>query len=160
MIKVRNLDKSENEDGIAVMREIVKKRADIAFFDGAGDRDNDVLNYLIRKTGGSLRHLFECITNAARRADRRNAVKIQLEDANSALSELRSELTRQIVYPDYKSLANIYMDVKCREQINDLDLLLRMTQTSVIFEYQNGTRWHDLHPLIADFLIKQGEIDG
>ena len=158
MIKISNLDKSENAEGIAVMREIVKKRADLALFDGEGE--NSVLEYLIRKTGGSLRHLFDCIMNAARRADWRGAGRIQHEDADSALSGLRSELTRLIVYPDFQNLANIYKDKKYRERIDDRDLLLRMTQASVVIEYQNGKRWHDLHPLIADFLADQGEVDG
>jgi len=158
MIKISNLDKSKNAEGIAVMREIVKKRADLALFDG--ESEDSVLDYLIRKTGGSLRHLFECIMNAAQRADWRGTGKIQREDAASALSRLRSELTRLIVYPDFQNLANIYKDKKHRERIDDRDLLLRMTQASVVIEYQNGKRWHDLHPLIADFLVDQGEVDG
>jgi len=156
MIKVSNLDKSENRDGIAVIREIVGKRADLALFDG--EVGNGVLEHLIRKTGGSLRQLFECIISAAERADWRGVGKIQREDADSALSDLRGELTRLITYPDYKSLVSIYSNTNKREQIADSDLLLRMMQTSVVIEYQNGERWHDLHPLIADFLIRQGEI--
>jgi len=156
MIRVSNIDRSENSGGLAVIREIVEKRAELALFDG--EVGNDVLEHLIRKTGGSLRHLFECIISAAERADWRGAAKIQREDADSALSDLRGELTRIIAYPDYKSLVSIYSNTNEREQIADSDLLLRMMQTSVVIEYQNGERWHDLHPLIADFLIRQGEI--
>jgi len=156
MIKVSNIDRTENSGGIAVIREIVGKRADLALFDG--EAGNGALEHLIKKTGGSLRHLFECIISAAERADSRSAGKIQREDADSALSDLRSELTRLIAYPDYKSLVNIYSNKNQREQIADSDLLLRMMQASVVIEYQNGERWHDLHPLIADFLIRQGEI--
>ena len=156
MIKVSNLDRSENSDGIAVIKKILEKRSDLALFDG--EVGNGVLEHLIKKTGGSLRHLFECVMSAAERADWRGAGKIQCEDADSALSELRGELTRQITYPDYKNLVNIYNNTNQREQIADNDLLLRMMQTSVVIEYQNGERWHDLHPLIADFLIRQGEI--
>ena len=158
MIKISNLDKSENPEGISVMQEIVKKRADLTLFDG--ESGNGVLEYLIKKTGGSLRQLFECIMNAANRADWRGADKIQKEDADSALSRLRGVLTRQIVYPDYKSLVKIYNDEQCRKRIDDLDLLLKMTHTSVVIEYQNGDRWHDLHPLIAEFLESQGEVGG
>ena len=156
MIKVSNLDGSENSDGIAVIKKIVEKRGDLALFDGQAG--NGVLEYLIRKTGGSLRNLFKCIMGAAGRADWRGADKMQREDADSALSDLRGVLTRQIVRSEYKSLAEIYSDEKCREQIDDNELLLKMIQASVVIEYQNGNRWHDLHPLIADFLIRQGVI--
>jgi len=156
MIKVSNLDGSENSDGIGVIRKIVEKRGDLALFDG--EAGNGVLEYLIRKTGGSLRNLFKCIMGAAGRADWRGADKMQREDADSALSDLRGVLTRQIVRSEYKSLAEIYSDEKCREQIDDNELLLKMIQASVVIEYQNGNRWHDLHPLIADFLIRQGVI--
>ncbi|MCL1808679.1 MAG: hypothetical protein FWG42_02805 [Clostridiales bacterium] len=52
MIKVSNIDMSENADGINAIREIVKLRADLKLF------DSDALNLLISKTGGVLRHLF------------------------------------------------------------------------------------------------------
>jgi hypothetical protein len=52
MIKVSNIDMSENADGINAIREIVNLRADLKLF------DSDALNLLISKTGGVLRHLF------------------------------------------------------------------------------------------------------
>ncbi|MCL1843756.1 MAG: hypothetical protein FWF79_08080 [Defluviitaleaceae bacterium] len=117
------------------------------------------LEYLILKTGGSLRHLFECIINAANRAKFNDAEIIRLEDAKSALDGIKRELTRQITTDDYERLAKIYTHEKYRERIEDKEFHLRMTQTSVLFEYQNGSRWHDVHPLIAEFLIKQKEIE-
>jgi hypothetical protein len=55
-------------------------------------------------------------------------------------------------------LLNIYNDLRHREQIEDLGFLLRKMQAMVVLEYRNGERWHDLHPMIADFLKKQGVI--
>jgi Cdc6-like AAA superfamily ATPase len=156
MIKVSNFDelKSKNENGIDVIKKIVEKRADLALFD---TEETDVLEHLIIKTGGSLRHLFDCIINASERAEWRESEngKIYLEDAESALSGLRGELTRQIAFPEYEDLVKIYKNIEHRAGITDHEFLLKMTQTSVVFEYQNGDRWHDLHPLIADFLKKQ-----
>jgi len=154
MIKVSNLDKSENREGIDVMREIVGLRANLRLF----DETNKVLETMIKQTGGCLRHLFECIITAAERAGRRGADKIEEEDAKRAFSGLKGELNRQISQPDYPKLTNIYKDPKYREQISDRDFLLEKMQSTVVLEYQNGDRWHDLHPLVADFLLKQGEI--
>ena len=152
MIKISNDDKSDNERGIETIREIVKLRANEGLF------AQDALTHLIRKTGGVLRDLFECIIQSARRANRRNAQRIEMEDANLALSLLSEELSRQISMPDNKMLVNIYNDPSYREQIEDIQFLLNKTQGLVILEYRNGKRWHNLHPLVADFLIKQGVI--
>jgi len=152
MVKVSNIDKSECTEGIDVIHEIVKLRANEKLF------DKDALNILIKKTGGSLRDLFECIICAARRARRRGIDKIELEDARSALDELRSDLTRLISIADYDRLKHIYNSPAYKEQIESTPFLLEKTNSLVILEY-NGKRWHDLHPLIAEFLIEQGIID-
>jgi hypothetical protein len=41
--------------------------------------------------------------------------------------------------------------------IEDKPMLLEMMQGLIVLEY-NGDRWHDLHPLIEDFLKEQGEL--
>lgn len=76
-----------------------------------------------------------------------------MEDAERALEELRTSLTRRIEKKDYEFLINIYTGNK--ELIEDKQMLLKMLQASVVLEY-NGKRWHNLHPLVADFFIEQG----
>ena len=153
MIKVSNEDKSDNGKGIGVIREIVKLRADLDLF------DDGALDLLIRQTGGVLRDLFECIITAARRANRRGSDRIEMEDSTLALSGLGEELSRQISIPDNDKLVNIYNSTKYREQIEDLQFLLEKMQALVVLEYRNGKRWHNLHPMVAEFLIKQGVIE-
>jgi len=36
-------------------------------------------------------------------------------------------------------------------------MLLKMMQGLIVLDY-NGDCWHDLHPLIEDFLKEQGEL--
>jgi len=156
MIKVINPNKSPNEDGIAVVRKIVELRADLSLF------GKDVLETLIKKTGGSLRHLFECITIAATRADWRESKIIEHEDADRALSELRKDLTRKIVMGDYKYLLRI-IDAASLEQIEDRDFQLKMMRSLIILEYENGGQWYAVHPLVAEFVnkhTKKDEING
>ena len=153
MIKVSNLDKSENTEGINTIYEIIKLRSDINLF------EDDALKLLIKRTGGVLRDLFECIISAARRANRRSSGRIEMEDSRSALSGLGDELTRKITIADNIKLFNIYNDPAHREQIEDLQFFLNMMQGLVILEYKNGERWHDLHPMVTEFLKKQGVIN-
>jgi len=37
--------------------------------------------------------------------------------------------------------------------------LYKTSKVEIYVEYRNGERWHDLHPLVAEFLIKQGVIE-
>ena len=171
MIKVSDVeDRSEDEEGVKTITHIVEKRCDLGLF--RKTETIDVLNLLIRKTGGSLRHLFECINYAAQLATWRKALeieekgaqgvsdelKIELEDAEGVLDELRIELTRTIESPMFPQLAAIYNDPNVRRQIKDKDFLLQRMEALVVLEYQNGAHWHDLHPLVADYLDSLGEL--
>ena len=37
----------------------------------------------------------------------------------------------------------------------DKEMLLKMLQATVVLEY-NGRRWHNVHPLVVQFLQEQG----
>lgn len=146
MIKIETIEGQPFDKGIDIIREIVEKRADLDLFE---DR---VLDKLIQLTGGSLRDLFQAINSSAKRAERRGSDCISMEDAERALEELKTSLTRRIEKKDYEFLINIYTGNK--ELIEDKQMLLRMLQASVVLEY-NGKRWHNLHPLVANFFIEQ-----
>lgn len=149
MIKIETIDGEPFYDGIDVIREIVEKRADLKLF------EEKVLEYLIQYTGGSLRDLFQVVNASSKRAERRESDVISMEDARRALEELKTSLTRRIEKKDYSFLLNIYEGSK--EMIEDKEMLLKMLQASVVLEY-NGTRWHNVHPLVVHFFKEQGLI--
>ena len=147
MIKIENIDGSSCLGGIEIIERIVKKRADLHLC------EEQVLDTLIRLTGGSLRDLFHVINASAKRANRRKSSTISMEDATRALEELKTTLTKRIEKDDYKFLTNIYYSNK--ELIENKQALLHMLQASVVLEY-NGKRWHNVHPLVIQFLKEQG----
>lgn len=147
MIKIETIDGQPFEDGIEVIREIIRKRADLNLF------EQDVLDILIQFTGGTLRDLFYVINTSAKRAVRRKSDRICMEDAERALEELRTSLTKRIEQKDYAFLSSICEGNK--ERIEDREMLLKMLQASVVLEY-NGRRWHNVHPLVVQFLEEQG----
>ena len=147
MIKIETIDGQPFQEGLAIIRDVVEKRASLALFEA------DVLEKLIRYTGGSLRDLFRVINAAAKRANRRNSGSISMEDADYALEEEKASLTRRIEEKDYQFLLNIYQGN--RERIEDKEMLLKMLQATVVLEY-NGRRWHNVHPLVVQFLQEQG----
>lgn len=151
MIKIAKMDDQPFEEGIHIINRIVQKRASLNLF------EENVLEKLIRYTGGSLRDLFHGIISSAKRAERRGSEMVSMEDAERALEELKTSLTRRIEKKDYDFLLNIYNGNK--ELIEDKEMLLKMLQASVVLEY-NGKRWHNVHPLVVKFFIEQGLIQG
>lgn len=149
MIKIETIDGEPYKDGINIIREIVEKRADLNLF------EDGVLDSLIKYSGGSLRDLFHTINSSAKRAERRDSDSISMEDAERALEEVKTSLTRRIEKKDYDFLINICKGNK--ELIEDKQALLKMLQASVVLEY-NGKRWHNLHPLVTRFFAEQGLI--
>lgn len=149
MIKIETMEGAPFHKGIEAVREIVAKRACLALF------EDGVLEELIHCTGGSLRDLFHAVNTSAKRAGRRNSSVISAEDAQRALAELETSLTRRIEKKDYEFLLNIYNGNK--EMIEDKEMLLKMLQASVVLEY-NGKRWHNIHPLVVRFFKEQGLI--
>lgn len=149
MIKIETIEGQPYDDGINIIKEIVEKRADLNLF------EDGVLNNLIKYSGGSLRDLFHTINSAAKRAERRSSDSISMEDAERALEEVKTSLTRRIEKKDYDFLINIHKGNK--ELIEDKQILLKMLQASVVLEY-NGKRWHNLHPLVTRFFAEQGLI--
>lgn len=152
MIKQETVEGTPYPQGFAALREIVAQRADLSLF------QEDALRMLIEKTGGSLRDLFRCIIACSRRArsayraGRRGEERIQEEDARLALNELKSTLTSRVDGQYYAFLADICNGNRAR--IQDHEKLLKMLEAGTVLEY-NGRRWHNVHPLVAEFLKEQ-----
>jgi hypothetical protein len=149
MIKIENVGGGEFKKGLNTIKHIVEKRADLSIF------DKNVLAKLIKKTGGSLRDLFICITNAAKFAVRKGNPNISMQDADIALNDLKSSLTKTIESSNYAFLADICTGN--RRSIEDKAMLLDMLKGNIVFEY-NASRWNNVHPLVTDFLNELGEI--
>ncbi|MCL1875543.1 MAG: hypothetical protein FWF87_04720 [Synergistaceae bacterium] len=147
MIKLKSIDDKLFKAGVDVVMKIISKRVELSLF------DKNVLKKLIVKTGGSLRDLFSSIITSAKRANRRKSPTISMEDANQALMELKSSLTRRIEEKHYNFLKKICKGE--RQRIENKEMLLELLQAHAVLEY-NSKRWHDVHPLVRDFLDEQG----
>ena len=147
MIKLALPNGEEYPAGLEVIKKIVEKRAALKLF------DEHVLENLIIKTGGSLRDLFMCINDATKIARRKQETTISMTNANIALTNLKSSLTRLIDSRHSDFLADICRGN--RQNIKDQEMLLQMLQAGVVLEY-NSDRWHDVHPLVKDFLSDLG----
>lgn len=145
MIEIKKQNGEKNKTGYDIIKKIIEKRAELHLF------DEEALELLTGKTGGSIRDAFNCIMEAAKYAERAKKKKITAEEVNMALNkEKYNYLSRRIEKKDYQDLKEIH-EAKDKNIIEDKEKLLRFMKARVVLEY-NGKRWHDIHPLIYDFL--------
>lgn len=160
MIEVRRMDGTPNLEGFATIRAIVERRADLSLFaplpvEVQSDLLHDVLDYMIEKTGGSLRNLFQAINYAATISRRRKETLVTAEPVEIALERIKSDVSMRLQGDDYAFLRSIYLGE--HRKITKEEQLQRMMQAGAVLEY-NGKRWHDVHPLIVDYLKEIGEL--
>ena len=149
MIDVKMKNDKKNETGYNTVKKIIEKRAPLHLF------EETAINTLIEKTGGSLRDLFTNIVQSLRYMSRQGKNQISTEEVNWALTKEKSSISRRIEMRDYPALIEIH---KTKTEIEDKREMLRFLEAQVVLEY-NGDRWHDLHPLIYDFLKENNRID-
>ena len=150
MIKLTTIDDKPYQPGIEVIMEIIKRRANLGLF------EKNALETLIKKSGGSLRDLFSGIIDSAKNAIYRKSSIISMKDAESALKNIKNSLTRRIERRNYQFLVDIYKgDCNARKSIENTEMLLEMLRGNIVFEY-NEERWHNVHPLIAEYLEELG----
>lgn len=149
MIKIMGPDKQIYQEGINTIVEIVKKRMELDLI------EEDALTFMIEKSGGALRDLFQMIRESAFEALVQRKNRITVEHAQKAYIMLKSEYERAIrTESDLKKIKQIYEDPKPTETD---EVLMGLLLRGVVIEY-NGTRWCGIHPAVMDFLREKGEI--
>ncbi len=151
MIKVNDRDTKPYANGREIIRKIIEQRADLALF------DKDALEFIIAKSGGSLRHIFEMLQNAVLdvRGRNRNASVLDLLSAERAYRKLRNSFERTIARNHLDTLKELYKS-KDKKPMTD-GSLNEMLNCMAVIEY-NGDRWCGLHPAVEDILKEKGEI--
>lgn len=151
MIKVKEVGGNVYEKGYDIIRQIVEKRADISLF------EPEALNYVIKKSGGSLRHVFEILQNAVLdiRLRNRDAQKLDLKAVENAYKKLRSYFERTITADHFVILKTVYESADKKPTADGT--LKELLNCMAVIEY-NGDRWCDLHPAVADIMRDKGDI--
>lgn len=153
MIKVNNSDRTRNEEGISILKEIVYKRMNPDLV------SNSALEYMIMKSGGAIRDLFTMLVDCAileltkEKGDQ--PAEITDEDAQIVAKRLKSTYERYITSPEqFDRLVEIYNDPHPE---NTDEVLSELLKTLSVIEY-NGERWCGVHPVLVDFLKEKGRI--
>ena len=163
MLKIKNQDGSQNDVGMGVMRNIIAARMDISsLFEG-----EELLDRLIRKSGGCIRDLFLMIQEAAEGALDLEREAIAIEDVQLAIQRLKNEYDNNIadnVIDGEKYTADGYYNVLVElyksdtKKVENTLEVMHLRQNLCILGY-NGEGWTDVHPVVVDILRERKRID-
>ena len=154
--KVIQRDGKRNEDGIGRMREIVERR----FPKWREILDETVMNHLAWMSGGNVRRFFNLLRTLARKAAlSRVGLPITAVDAPSvihALAEAAQPL-QWLTGPDREWLKR-FMDNgdnpsgHIKDLAADLPPIIRLFDHSLVLDYQNGSPWYQVPPLVRPYV--------
>jgi len=158
VIKVRKRSGEKYTKGIETIKEIIFKRADPTLF------EDDVVDFVIDKSAGSLRTVCRLLREAALnsvlccRKDNENlsTAKVRRSDAEKAYSAYKSEMERLVRKEQIDMLREIH---QTKRPFIDKDniLVMDLLRTLAVIEY-NSERWCDLNPAIREFLEEKNEL--
>jgi len=156
MIKTRTKDAHDERyvPGINKIKELVSKRMNINLFETEED-----LSYLISKTGGVLRDLFQVVVNASESAIYNERPKINKEDIRYYLNIVKSSYYRALsgssqrnISPEdiVNKLKYLHEEKIIKPVVID-QVILEALRLQVLIEY-NGDGWYGLHPLVIEHI--------
>lgn len=150
MIKIKDVNGEEFEDGINILTEILKKRVDLSLFQDECYMD------AIKFSGGSIRDMFRIIQRASiiesssiiTKDSMLKSINYHKQAFESRISESREGDT--IAFKDYiKALIDIYNGN--RKNPERTIALLNLQSFRAIMKY-DGEGFYDIHPLLEDFV--------
>lgn len=156
MIKVQNSDRSRNEEGIDILKQIVYKRMEQNLI------KEDALDFMVSKSGGAIRDLFYMLEEAAlyklSQFDMNGQTgmePISMDEAKIVCSALKSIYERNITSKEqFDKLVEIYHDPQPE---NTDEVLSELLKSLSVIEY-NGERWCGVHPVLVDFLKEKNKL--
>ncbi len=159
MIKVAQKDGTPDEEGMQTMCDIVAARMNHqTLFE-----NQEILNTMIRHSGGCLRDLFLMIREAADSAADYNRKLIIERDASLAIEKLKREYENTIAdnridtrlyraQEYYNILVSLSKDET--KQLNHTEEVMHLKQNLCILGYTDsaGKNWYDVHPIVKEIL--------
>ena len=146
-IHVRDRIGTPDENGLRVMREIIKRR----YLNWESIFSKEQLNRLATSSGGDVRDYFrlirECLITLM--LDTKPGAQVSSLTLDSVEAQLRSELL-PIAAEDGRWLARIQKNKDTALEVNARRPdLARFLDSNLIMNYLNGEPWYDIHPLLV-----------
>jgi hypothetical protein len=159
MIRVKNKDESPFDEGLQLMKKIIEHRMEISLFD-----DPEIVDKIIKYSGGCLFDMFRMIKDAADNALDFNRKKIIEDDFKAAYLYLKSDYESTIAENKAEGISvdNYFkMLVECakdkKKKPRQTKELLDLRNNLTVLGY-NGDSWSDVHPVVRDILKERGKL--
>ena len=150
-IHVRNHsdDTAQNPEGLALMRQVLDKR----FARWPGLIPPPLLDDIAWHSGGDLRDFFRMLHELLVRADMSGdaILPFEPETVQHMLAAFRNQL-RMTLTEDLRTRMAIIRRDKQLSVLDDSDYspTLRLLDSNLVMNYQNGEPWFDIHPLLLN----------
>lgn len=159
MIKVSRKEGGVYEEGVEIMRRIVKQRMSLSLFE-----DQTILTDMIHYSGGCLWDLFNLIKDASDSAMDFESSVIRRRDFESAYRILKrgyeftiAENSERGVTVDEYYTALVECATDRTKKPKSTDIMLDLRNNLTVLGY-NDTGWSDVHPVVRDILKERGLI--
>lgn len=141
-VKLKGRTGAIDADGWGIMREILARRISPSLI------SEEARQLMIASSGGLLRGVISLGQFAAVNALGRGATKIEVEDVERAVNELRNDFIAALESTDYAILAARHAD----KQLSGDGAMQELLQTLALLQYENGSAWCDIHPVVEALL--------
>jgi len=160
-VRVARRSGEDDPFGLDALEAVVRRRGDWERLLGS----RQVLNQLIRASGGYLRDLFRLLQACMRQA-RSQTLPLDTNGLDNAIHEVRNgylPVTRAdaewLAQVDNTHKPNLVVHRAQDREPNNLYNLSRFFDTHMVLCYRNGDEWYDIHPLIREEVHRQSSSD-
>jgi hypothetical protein len=152
-VKVAERDRTPFEQGVAALREVVRRRVP------GGDlprlfADDPALDQLILCSGGNLRDLLRLVTEVEVQAD---DLPVEQETLDLAIQQVRRSM---LPLSDEELACLVTVSTEQRAPLmadNRWDELALLYDRHLVLGYANGGDWYDIHPLVTGEVARYAE---
>jgi hypothetical protein len=155
-VHVRQRDGSPDQAGLGIFRCVIHKR-----YDGI-DRlapvlSDDQLSRLAQASGGDLRDYFRLVRDCVVLTDIAASEVATDAIVDQCIAKLRRELL-PLADDDAEWLRQIHQRKDLALRSDRVSTLMRFFDSNLIMNYENGSTWYDVHPLVVDEIVRLGEV--
>jgi hypothetical protein len=143
-IKVYDSNDRTKLDPTGCLEKFLEKRIDLALI------DKDAKDNIIQFSGGIPRELVRILKDCCIKAITKERDSISIDIVNDVISNLRNSYDRGLQKRHY-DLLNL---INNGEKPDDESTLMELFHSKVVLEYQNGTRWTAINPIVEQLLNK------
>ncbi|MGB2841592.1 MAG: hypothetical protein WBC40_03820 [Halobacteriota archaeon] len=137
-IKVHDKNTNLNSESCEVMKDVALRRMSVDLI------TEEALVTAIEFSGGILTEFMRIIKDAANIANTEERERIENEDVEHAITEIRNDYIRILSKEDLEILKGVSKTKEKTDGESFQDLLFSLA----ILEYSNGEIWYDIHPTI------------